>query len=330
HHMQLNGYIAVLAINSLVSALVLGRIVTKRGIMTSNSFRSKEQLKDIVRFTFFAWLASILSAFMWQRMEIYFIQRFLSSLDVAFFSIAISLSTLITQPIGLLSSAIRPYFSVNHNTLAGTVRQENIYCFLTKISAWLTFFFCFIIAAQSRFFVSLVYGEAYLPAWQVVAIVVAGSSFGTIASVGSSLVLGYGKSKFIALSSMIGAALAIGVGFMIIPVFGIIGASISRVIIQILMIGLGTVYIYIYLKVPFPFTSYFKSMFLSLLIATMFYLLCKNAHQILVILYCLISFLLYILLSHLVKVFSQEDYMYVKTALKAKGIIRSRKNKELI
>jgi O-antigen/teichoic acid export membrane protein len=265
HSYSLSGYIAVLTAGAMANLVVLFFGLRDFSFSLRHSIPFDIFSKDVRNFAFYTWLAAIISSFMWQRMELFFIKAYLTSADVAFFSVAVLLTAYVTQPIALLSSALLPYFS-KESLGEDRNNAQATYFFLTKLMAWLTFFLCFFTAAHSSFIVRLVYGSAYKPAENVSAIVLAGSSFGTIAAVGSALLYGRGKSKFIATFGGIGALVAILAGIIVVPIYGVLGAGISRVGIQISMVIIGTYYIVKFLKFHFPFGGYLKSFFLAFVI----------------------------------------------------------------
>ena len=268
---SLEGYIAVLIGGAIVSVVFM--TAGLRGFSFLPRGKAAEIFgTDVRTFAFYSWLAAIISSFTWQSMELFFIKTYLTSADVAYFSIALLLASYVTQPIALLSSALLPYFSREVGGLDNRSAQGT-YFFLTKLLAWLTFFACFFTAANSSFILTFIYGQAYGPAKDVAAIVLSGSSFGTIAAVGSALLYAHGKSKFIAIFGSLGAMIAIFAGVLVIPTYGIIGAGISKVAIQMSMVIIGTFYIVKYLQFRFPFGGYVKSFFLSFLICLGLHLL---------------------------------------------------------
>jgi O-antigen/teichoic acid export membrane protein len=273
------------------------------------------RLKEIASFAGYAWLASIISVFVWQRMELYFIDRYLSSTDVAYFSVAITLGALISQPMNILGSALLPYFSAQLSSVDGLQRSAQLYVLLTKLFAWVSFFAAFVLAAHSGFLVTLVFGEAYIGAEQTVSFILAGSAFGTIASVGSALVYSAGRARFIFFSGVFGAAFTVLAGVTLVPSFGVIGAATSKILIQLVMIAAGTVYIVQRLVFPFPLQSYCKSLASAAIAAAVPGWVIGQGGITSLIVSLILSLLMYLALTRIVGVFTPADVNAIKAAL---------------
>ncbi len=313
---SLQGYIAVLVIGAAANFLALLAGLGKESFLPGRTLPRALFGKDVQRFALFSWLAAIISSFMWQRMELFFIKTYLTAADVAFFSVAVLLSAYVTQPIALLSSALLPYFS-RESAGPDNRSSQAIYWFLTKVFAWLTFFACFFTSVHSPMIVRLIYGGAYEPAQNVTAIILAGSSFGTIAAVGSALLYAKGRSRFIVISGGVGAAMAILVGIFIVPRFGILGAGIGRVVIQFFMICIGTYYIVVKLRFPFPFRSYFKTFGLTAGICVGLHLLLPDSSIVLFAINGILALLVYVACTYFFSIFDEEELAGLKSVLLA-------------
>jgi O-antigen/teichoic acid export membrane protein len=319
HPYVLDGYIAVLVAGAAVNALVLlfslkDLPLFHREMALIPPGAGRLFGRDVRSFALYTWLAAIISSFAWQRMELFFIKTYLTTADVAFFSVAVLLATYVTQPIALLSSALIPYFSraaAEHNEESA----HATYFFLTKLLAWLTFFACFFVAAHSSFIVKLIYGIAYEPAENVTAIVVAGSSFGAIAAAGSALLYAHGRSRFIVLSGSVGAVLAVFSGIFIVPIFGIVGAAIARILIQFLMICFGTYYIVTRLKFSFPFFNYIKSLVLAAMICFIVQSVLPVSSTVQFFINAIIALLLYAIGTHLLTIFRKDEISKLKRTI---------------
>jgi O-antigen/teichoic acid export membrane protein len=255
----IHGYLGNFILNSLAFSLVA--FLSGRDNWATWSRSVEIDWKNISQFAFYTWIAAIISSFIWQRVELFFIKKYLTLSDVAYFSVAMNLTALITQPIALMSSTLLPFFARTNENEAEHARY--VYSFLTKLFAWCTFYLCFVVAAHSTIFLTTVYGRDYRPASTLMGVILAGSAFGIIATIGSALVYGLGKSRFIAIFGTVGAFMAIASGFFIIPVYGVLSAGISKIAIQIVMVGIGTVYIVRHLQYAFPFRSYCTSLIIS-------------------------------------------------------------------
>jgi O-antigen/teichoic acid export membrane protein len=256
----IGSYFAALIVSGLVytTIVIAGLIRHQRSYLEQNE---AIDTKDILRFAMTSWAAAVISAFVWERMEIYFIERSLKAADVGYFTAAISLATLSMQPIQMFSSALTPYFSKAYS--AGDHHVRSTYTFLTKIFAWSAFFISGMLSMNSEFFITLIYGEKFLPASMVLSILSAIAPFGAIASVGSSVLSAHGKMSFVVGTSALLAVVSIITFAVIIPQYGLIGGSVARGILQAMGIIAGSWYIHYKVHFHFPLKEYLFSCFLS-------------------------------------------------------------------
>jgi O-antigen/teichoic acid export membrane protein len=202
------------------------------------------------------WVAVLVSAFVWSRMEVFFIERYWNTHEVSMFVIGLGLAALIVQTSAMLTGAFMSHFA----ELSGIQEIDQIrrtYSSATRLLALLLFPMAFGCAALVPVLLPLLYGESFRAAVPNAMVLVAASSL-MFCNVGSALIYGMEKSKFIALSGLAGAAAALLADFLIIPRFGAWGAVWAKSTIQLLMIVTGVVYIHFYLGFHFPFKSVFK------------------------------------------------------------------------
>jgi O-antigen/teichoic acid export membrane protein len=202
------------------------------------------------------WAAILVSAFVWSRMEVFFIERYWSAHEVSMFVIGLGLAALIVQTSAMLTGAFLSHFA----ELSGTQEINKIrktYSSATRLLALLVFPMAFGCAGLVPVLLPLLYGESFRPAIPNAMVLVAASGL-MFCNIGSALIYGMEKSRFIAVSGFLGAGAALLADFLIIPGFGAWGAVWAKTTIQFLMIATGVVYIHFFLGCPFPFKSVFK------------------------------------------------------------------------
>lgn len=217
------------------------------------------------RYGLFTCFAAVVSAFVWSRTEIYFLTRCSGFHAVAMFNVGLALCNMANQAAALLTSGLVPHFAAlaGHGDLESTRRT---YVSLTRLVALAVFPLSLGFASVAPVLVPLLYGTAFadaVPASSCLAIL---SCF-SAANVGSALVYGREKSWFIAISGVLGAALAIAGGLLIVPVWGVAGAVASRTVVQCVSIALGTWYIQTRLGCPFPWEALLKTISAALVAA---------------------------------------------------------------
>jgi O-antigen/teichoic acid export membrane protein len=189
-------------------------------------------------------------------MEVFFIERYWNTHEVSMFVIGLGLAALIVQTSAMLTGAFMSHFA----ELSGINEMDKIkktYSSATRLLALLLVPMAFGCAALVPVLLPLLYGESFRAAVPNAMVLVAASCL-MFCNIGSALIYGMEKSKFIAVAGISGAIAALLADFLIIPKFGAWGAVWAKSTIQLVMIIMGVVYIHFYLEIPFPFKSIFK------------------------------------------------------------------------
>ncbi len=209
--------------------------------------------RDVNRFAFQTWIAVLLSAAVWGRMEIFFLERAWNAHTVAMFTVGLSLVTMVSQGPVLLADALMPHFA----GLSGADRHEEIrqtYARATRLIAVLILPFALGGAAIIPVLLPLIYGADFAPASGIAVLLVAGASV-QIGVVGGTVIYGLGRARFIAAIGAIGTLLALLAGVTVIPAWGAWGAAVARTAIQCAMTGAGFWFVHSRLKCPVPWAS---------------------------------------------------------------------------
>jgi O-antigen/teichoic acid export membrane protein len=232
-------------IGSLVPILALARLFGRSGPVDRGLMRRAR------RFALFSWAGALTLVLVWSRLEIFFIERYLGTEAVALFSIGFTFATLAAQGPLLLTGALLAHFSESYGR-GGKAELESMYATATRVMAFILFPVCFGLTAILPLVLPMVYGQAFIAAVPVAAILVAGSAVGAVGSVGSQVIYAHDRSDFIFASGLVGAVLSVLAGFLIVPRFGMIGAAVARIVIHTLMFALGSWFIMRRLNLSLP------------------------------------------------------------------------------
>lgn len=223
-----------------------------------------------LRYAMFTWLAALVSAIVWSRIEVFFIERYWDMHAVAMFVIGLSLSSLVTQGPLLATGPLMPHFA----GLAGArdrVAIRATYANGTRLLALTLFPMCLGLASIAPAMLPLLYGAAFAPAVPSAVVLIAFSAL-SFGNVGSALVYGMEKSYFIAATGAAGAVLSLTSCLLVIPHWGTWGAVWCRAGVQTTMILLGLWYIGARLSCPVPFRALAKTLLAAGLSAICSYL----------------------------------------------------------
>jgi O-antigen/teichoic acid export membrane protein len=311
----LQGYLLALLVQSSIYACIMAFLLGKKMLPGRYSQNTQEETTTIFKYAFYAWLATVLSAFVWQRMELFFINRYLTKSDISYYSVGLTLSLFIMQPIVMLASALTPHFT--------RISQENrsetqqTYVLLTKAFAWATFLLGWFVAFNSKFFLGIIYGEKFITGSSVAFWLLIFSPLSAIASVGSALVYGHGKARFVALSSSFGALAAPLVFLLVIPAYGIVGAAIARGMMQTALIAAGSLYITYFLRYPFPLRSYLFCMVVASFAAALSQWIFPQQEFVYIVIKGILVLVMYTLFTNNNFVFTAQERTNVSSIIKS-------------
>lgn len=206
---------------------------------------------QIVRFAAFTWVGAFAAAFVWSRSEVFFLQRSWGPEAVGILTAALVFSNLAAQGPLLLTGALLAFFSERVATQPLKVINQ-AFATATRMLAFVALPLGFGTAAVLPALVPLLYGSAFDSAVGPATIVVIAAAFAATGAVGTHMMCARNRSDFIFYSNLAGAALSIIAGFTVIPLYGIVGAAVSRAAIQMFMLCFGLWFIARRLECPLP------------------------------------------------------------------------------
>jgi O-antigen/teichoic acid export membrane protein len=184
-----------------------------------------------------AWLAGLISAVVWGRAELFVLDRLSTGREAGYFAAGLVFSSLVVQAVNLVSGALLPHLSC----IVGegqTARLHNDYRRMTVFIALLAFPLALGGVALMPEIVKLVFGAAYAEATPAAQWLMATGML-TFATVGSSVLYGYGDAHIIRNWSVLGACLLVLLCTLLAPTAGAAGVAAARFLVQTLLIGIG-------------------------------------------------------------------------------------------
>jgi O-antigen/teichoic acid export membrane protein len=133
--------------------------------------------------------------------------------------------------------------------------MKAIYATGTRLTGMLAIPACLGMAAIAPAIVPLFYGVEFKGAIPVTAIIVAVASISATTVIGTHLVNALERSDTIFYTGIFGAILAVTGGLLLVPQFGLLGAGVSRAIVQVVMVALGMWFVTSKLEFTFPARS---------------------------------------------------------------------------
>jgi O-antigen/teichoic acid export membrane protein len=210
--------------------------------------------QSALRYARFAWAATVANTFVWSRLEIFFLDRYWGHAEIAFFTIALALSALASQGPLLLTGAFLPHFAEKRGRDDHAAMKAD-YIAGTRITAMLAIPACLGMAAIAPALVPLFYGNDFTAAVPATMVIAAAASIAVTTTVGTHLINAMERSDFTFYTAMFGAALAVAGGLLLVPEFGLMGAAVSRALVQIVIVGIAVWFVTSKLEFPFPAKS---------------------------------------------------------------------------
>ena len=264
------------------------------------------------RYGRYAWAATICSAFVWSRIEFLFLQTYRDIEEVGLFSVALALAALASQGPLLLTGAFLPMLAEKQGQ-GDRSGLQTAFSSGTRLLAMLAFPACFGMIAILPQLVGFLYGPAFSDAVPAAMIMVMVAAFSISTVVGSHLVNALSRSDFVFWASLIGAAVSITLGYLLIPDFGILGAAISRAGTQFLVLGLGMWFLTKRLGFEYPIGPMFRTLLAALVSALAGFLIALMLGDIFGILAAiLISGFVYIVCLRVFRAVQPEDISNIK------------------
>lgn len=182
--------------------------------------------------------------------------------------------------------------------------------------------FTFIIFAYSDLLIDLLFGSEYISANSALKILLIGVLFFSIANVNFSLLTGIGKPILVTKMMLTVAIFNLVSNLIIIPLLGIIGASITTSVGYILLFIWSMFYVKNKMKIGLPLKDWSKTFFAALIFLLSVSLLKKYIEtnlflEILIVLG--ISILIYVILLFIFAVINKKDIMLIKERIFHKG-----------
>lgn len=231
----------------LAPALVIPRVLRTSGTLP-------DALKSRVRrFSLESWAGYLVTAFAWSRMEIFFLQISWGSHSVALFAASATLANLATQGPLLLTGGLLPHLSQQSGRTDR--KSHDTYAMSIRLMSFLIFPACFGAAAIAPALVPAIYGQDFAAAVPSTIVLLAGSALTASCSVAFTYLLAMERTRFIFAAGGVAALAVIASGLIIVPIYGVMAASIARVGIQTSVSVATLWYLARHLDCPTPIMS---------------------------------------------------------------------------
>jgi O-antigen/teichoic acid export membrane protein len=169
----------------------------------------------------------LLDTIVWQRSEVLFLKWYSTLPQIAFYTLAFSIATKLSEVSGTFSSTLLPLYSESYGR-NGLRDIGAVYVKALKYLQMVMVFPCLLAAVICRPLVELLYGSNYGAVVLPLQLLLISLAITSIGVVGSPLLVGTEKQSFIAKYGTFVAVLNVTLDFVLIPKYGALGAAIAN------------------------------------------------------------------------------------------------------
>lgn len=237
----LSGYI----VGNAISALLIFTLPKPRNGI------SAELRSRVLRYAGYRWLAEIMAAFVWSRLEVFFLQLSWGSSSIGLFNSGLTLANLAVQLPVMLTWGLIPHFAERVGRREFD-RVEKDYQTGTRMMAFMLLPSCIGLSAIMPVVLPLLYGPQFADATTLSIILVCGAGFASSTTIAWNVIWAMERTDVDLALGIVGAIVALIADLTIIPAYGPVGAAISRVAAQSAVSILTVVFVVRSLKFSLP------------------------------------------------------------------------------
>ena len=195
----------------------------------------KSLRKEVVGFALMSWTIGVIGNLLFGRTQIIFLEHYTNIGTVGVFAVALTVAEMAAQLPPLILSALLPRFSEQRGQ-GEHDHMKRLYRTMTALMAMVMLPLCLCLAAVTPVVVPLIFGPDFGAAAAVASILLIAIAINSLGGTSLSLILSMGKNSILWISNAVGLVGVIGLGFLLIPQYGLMGAAWSRAIIQVVVI----------------------------------------------------------------------------------------------
>lgn len=210
--------------------------------------------QEVVGFALMSWTIGVIGNLLFGRTQIIFLEHYTDIGTVGVFAVALTVAEMAAQLPPLLLSALLPRFSEQRGQGAHDP-MKRLYRTMTALIAMVMLPLCLCLAAITPVVVPLIFGPDFSDAAGVASILLIAIAINSLGGTSLSLILSMGKNSILWISNAVGLVGVIGLGFLLIPQYGLMGAAWSRAIIQVVVILIEIVCAAVQLGFSMPYRA---------------------------------------------------------------------------
>jgi O-antigen/teichoic acid export membrane protein len=301
--------VIVVSLILLFPRLFVLYIVVRRSLdITFFKFTEGSLSREIFKYNLSIWVIVITDQIIWQRSEIFFLQRFCSPDQIAYYSLAFGWAMRFVGFIpGILGGFLIPVMSELYGR-DNQAQMNEVFLSLAKYTSFVIIPLTLGAIAVSKNLVYVLYGEKYLSVPALLIPVFLAKGFISLYVGASAMIFASGRQKFIVKWGLILALLNLILDYFLIKAYAALGAVWATSIVHVFAAVITLVYLKKTFGVQIPFNFQFKVLVASLPMFFLAHLISINTYNVGgLCLAVLVGIASYLFAAKLAGVFSGED-----------------------
>lgn len=236
----------VLVLNSCIGVFFYFKIIK---VFPSFDFSFTEDIKPLFSFVFLSHIGHIIN-FLNYRFDIWIVQYYNGTEQLGYYSLAVNVAQmfwLISNPI---VTVLTPYLIQKNG-----IERDEMFKFFSKLNFTLVVLLMIVALVVSDFFLPFLYGNEFIKSVLPFKILLAGILFSSITKIFATYIYAQNKIQYNLIATIAGLIITISFDFILIPRYGIIGASITTCITYCIIFLTGS--FFLFLKMKLPLKNYF-------------------------------------------------------------------------
>lgn len=223
-------YVLGVSLETLIFSILLVWFYNREYAVHYRGRASISTLKKLIKISYPFIFSAVLTTIYGQTDKI-MLKNYLDNTSVGLYSVSLTLAGAISIIPSAIIEGFRPDIMNFKNSSPKRYKQrlQQVY----GLVFWISVCYCLFITVFARPIIQLLYGKAYLGAVPSLALIVWYTSFSYFGSINNIYMVAEGKTFWVQIITLFGALLNVVLNALLIPRFGIVGASGASLITQV-------------------------------------------------------------------------------------------------
>jgi O-antigen/teichoic acid export membrane protein len=235
--------LTVVCINT---ALWLYLYIRHIGLWPSFRFSYRDEIKPLLLFVVIMYLSDLVNFFNY-RLDLWIVEYYNGTEQVGYYSRAANVSQLLWVISIPIANVLIPYMTSSKKP----GENSEVFTFFSRLNTTVVLFAVMLLILSADLIIPMVYGADFFRAVLPFKLLLAGILFSCMSKVMSLYPYVMGKVRYNLIATAVGFAFTVTLDILLIPKYGIIGASIASLVCYFSIFATNCFFVFVVLKVPF-------------------------------------------------------------------------------